>query len=379
MVRTLPTLVAIAFATVVSTPQLSAHGTVVSPASRTYRVFQSDPNNPNFALAQGAVAIDGAQSYFNWHEQLRKIPQAVQAGLPPGFDYSPWISDGQIAGAGCVDPNTNEYPNTYAGLDQVSADWPTTPAVAGASLSVDFFAQATHTGTVWDVWMTTPDWDPATALNWAQMEFLERPNPTLSGSSYLFDLTIPADRSGHHVLWVVWQRDIAGGQVFFSSCDLMIEPAGGPGTNYCFGDGTGAACPCGTNGNPGEGCMNTSGAGATLSASGNASIGGDTFQLDISGVPGNKPGLILRGANQLAGNPAGDGLLCTSGQTARSHVQVTSAGNTTFTDFQGNPFGSSSYGIGVPTNYQFWYRDPGNPCSGAGFNFSNACAVTWQP
>ena len=155
------------------------------------------------------------------------------------------------------------------------------------------------------------------------------------------------------------------------------------GGAFCAGDGTGSPCPCGGNGAFGEGCANSSGvSGAQLNASGCASFSNDTFQLDVSGVPGNKPGLIMRGANQLnggLGNPVGDGLLCVGGQTARSQVQVTAAGDTAFTDFQGQPFGASSYGIGVLTNYQFWYRDPANTCSGSGFNFSNAWSTTWLP
>ncbi len=154
------------------------------------------------------------------------------------------------------------------------------------------------------------------------------------------------------------------------------------GSAYCFGDGSGANCPCSGFGIGGAGCANTASTGATLTGQGNAVLSGDTFQLDIVGVPGAKPGLVLRGANQLnggLGNPVGDGLLCTGGQTARSHVQVTVAGNTSFTDFQGNPFGVSSYGAGIPTNYQFWYRDNQNTCSGSGFNFSNAWTVNWLP
>lgn len=154
------------------------------------------------------------------------------------------------------------------------------------------------------------------------------------------------------------------------------------GFAYCFGDGTGTPCPCVGNGAPGEGCLNSGMTeGATLTASGNAYTLNDTFQLDVVGVPGNKPGLIIRGASQLnggLGNAVGDGLLCTGGQVARSQVQLTSGGTATFSDFQGNGFGASNYGIGVPTNYQFWYRDPGNACSGTGFNFSNAWSVVWQ-
>jgi hypothetical protein len=159
-------------------------------------------------------------------------------------------------------------------------------------------------------------------------------------------------------------------------------PQANSGTGYCFGSGSGASCPCSGFGGSTTGCANTSGAGAELFATGQASIVADTFSLSLRGVPSNKPGLILRGANQLnagLGNPVGDGLLCTGGQTGRSQVQIASAGGETlFTDFQGGTFGASSYGPGAVTNYQFWYRDTGNTC-GAGFNFSNAWTVIWMP
>jgi hypothetical protein len=155
------------------------------------------------------------------------------------------------------------------------------------------------------------------------------------------------------------------------------------GSSYCSGDSPTSGCPCGAHGGTGEGCLNTTTTtGAKLTASGEAAITGDSFLLFAEGIPGKKPGLILRGANQLnggLGNPVGDGLLCVGGQSARSQVQVTSAGTTAFTDFNGSPFGQSSYGVGVPTNYQFWYRDTGNTCSGSGFNFSNAWTTTWLP
>lgn len=173
---------------------------------------------------------------------------------------------------------------------------------------------------------------------------------------------------------------LAGGGGHYS----LALRADNSGSAYCLGDGTGADCPCGSPGNPGEGCAHGSSAGgATLAASGNAYLAGDTFQLQVSGAPGSTPGLILRGANQLnggLGNPAGNGLLCTGCLCARSQIQFTSPeGETTFSEYQGAPFGASSYGAGLPANYQFWYRDPANTCSGAGFNLSNAWTVTWMP
>lgn len=169
---------------------------------------------------------------------------------------------------------------------------------------------------------------------------------------------------------------LAGSSYVFDAADYNT------GSAYCFGDGSGAACPCGASGGSGEGCLNGSGAfGAIMVAAGNARLDNDNFRLHISGVPGPRPGLILRGISQQAGGfgvPLGDGLFCTTGQTARSQIQIAHAGSTTFLDFKADAFGLSSYGAGVTTNYQFWYRDPANACSGSKFNFSNAWSVTWE-
>ena len=170
----------------------------------------------------------------------------------------------------------------------------------------------------------------------------------------------------------VLNMDSSSPEVTFSAdlCNVM-------GSAYCFGDGTGALCPCAAFGGAGEGCANTGGGGATLTGSGNACVQSDTLVFDVAGVPGAKPGLLLRGDSQIA-NPAGDGILCTAGGSQRSQVQVTAAGGTTFSDFGGQPFGAIA-NVGAPTNFQFWYRDPANTCSGGGFNFSNAWTVTYQP
>lgn len=148
-----------------------------------------------------------------------------------------------------------------------------------------------------------------------------------------------------------------------------------PGNSYCFGDGSGATCPCSGTSSAGEGCPNTSGAGATLVASGTPSLTNDTLLFQVAGVPGSKPGLLLRGDNRVS-LPAGDGILCLAGNSARSQVVVTNGGQVTLTDFQGAPFGSVS-NPGAETQFQFWYRDPSNTCSGAGFNFSNGWSVIY--
>ena len=161
----------------------------------------------------------------------------------------------------------------------------------------------------------------------------------------------------------------------FQSWRLEGNSGGGPSDNsgnaYCFGDGTGATCPCSAFGGAGEGCLTTSGSGAKLTGSGNANVGSDTFQLDVTGGPANKPGLFFQGINQIS-NPAGDGVLCAAGATIRYGVNSTDAqGAVTQGGFAINA------SAGTSLNYQYWFRDTGNTCGG-GFNFSNGWTVNWQ-
>ena len=180
--------------------------------------------------------------------------------------------------------------------------------------------------------------------------------------------------------WVLNIYDWAGGDSgSFQGWTLNGNGSGGgTGTAYCFGDGTGAPCPCGNLGGAGEGCANSGTTGATLSGSGMTGSGaGDTLVLDVTGVPGAKPGLLLRGDNQISAM-VGAGLLCVGANTQRSQVQVTDAsGATTYTDWNGAGFESIA-NSGVPTQLQFWYRDPGGvPCAGTDFNFTNGLSVTY--
>ena len=44
------------------------HGSALSPLSRVLRVYQSNPENPNFELARQAVEMDGKDSYYTWNQ-----------------------------------------------------------------------------------------------------------------------------------------------------------------------------------------------------------------------------------------------------------------------------------------------------------------------
>jgi len=158
---------------------------------------------------------------------------------------------------------------------------------------------------------------------------------------------------------------------------------GDSGTPYCFGDGSGTPCPCDPGGS-GEGCANSGGAGAALLITGTPYFSDDTLQLQVTGIPGAKAGLCVKGSSLLAdgsGNVVGDGILCTTPQK-RSQVIVSNAsGKLMMTDWRGQPFGTfpGIANVGAPTHYQWWYRDPQSTCTGSGFNFTNAWTVDWVP
>lgn len=160
--------------------------------------------------------------------------------------------------------------------------------------------------------------------------------------------------------------------------DLLY--AGGTGTAYCFGDGSGTACPCGNNGEPGRGCGNgTNGNGAILEASGSTLVANGDLTLNGHDLPPGVPGLFFQGSAQVnggLGNMFGDGLLCAGGGIQR--LQVATADGFGDLSSSVNIVLAGSVSAGSTLNYQLWYRDAaGTPC-GTGFNTTNAIEIVWQ-
>lgn len=151
-------------------------------------------------------------------------------------------------------------------------------------------------------------------------------------------------------------------------------------TSICEGDGSangGLDCPCGNNGNPGEGCDNGSGSGGLLTASGTPSVSNDTLSLTASQIPGNSPGFFFYSttlSGSGAGQPFGNGLSCLS---IGLRVKKVDGGGTI--PFGAMPPLSTLLGIspGDTTYFQYLYRNPGGPCLGLGVNATNAIQVVW--
>jgi hypothetical protein len=164
--------------------------------------------------------------------------------------------------------------------------------------------------------------------------------------------------------------------------NYLVRANCGPGNTgmpYCFGDGTGIACPCANNGAAGNGCANSVNAGgANLTASGVATVGADTVLLSGSGMPLNVSALYFQGTAQL-GVAFGDGLRCVGGTIIRLGTKANSGGASAYP-----AVGDQSVSVrgmvpsGATRMYQIWYRNAAAFCMPSTFNLSNGLQITWQ-
>jgi hypothetical protein len=156
----------------------------------------------------------------------------------------------------------------------------------------------------------------------------------------------------------------------------------GVGTPYCFGDGTGTACPCGNAGAAGNGCGNSLFAtGANLSATGVASVSADSLSLTGTNMP-NSSALYFQGTTQQsggAGSVFGDGLRCAAGSVIRLGTKNNAANTSSYPaagDLSISVRGAIP-GAGAVRTYQVWYRNAAAFCTASTFNLSNGLSITW--
>lgn len=166
---------------------------------------------------------------------------------------------------------------------------------------------------------------------------------------------------------------------------VTVADAPLPPTPVCFGDGTGAPCPCGNSGFLGRGCANSvNPAGGVLVATGLANVSLDTLVLSGSGMPVSSA-LYFQGTSILGGGngaPFGDGLRCTGGAVQRLGAATNFGGVSQYPGVGDAPISVSGM---IPASgggrvYQLWYRnsDP-TFCTLAFYNLTNAISATWVP
>jgi len=164
---------------------------------------------------------------------------------------------------------------------------------------------------------------------------------------------------------------------------FTLENTTTSGVAFCFGDGSGTACPCGNASSPAAkaGCTNGLGRAGRIVARGSTSLLVDSLELRGTGMT-NSAALYFQGtlaANGGNGNVFGDGLRCAGGSVVRLDV-VQNAQGASIVPGAGDPPLRVLGQITSPGErvYQVWYRDAGNFCTPATWNLTNGVRMLWK-
>ena len=211
----------------------SAHGAMMAPGSRTYFCYKDGktstgeikPINPACAAA---VAQSGVTPLYNWFAVLR----SDGAGRVSGF-----LPDGQLCSGGTGGPYD------FTGFNLARTDWPVTHLTGGAAMEIDYNDWAKHPGT-FSLYITKDGYNPAKPLAWSDLDptpFSQVVNPPALGGPgtddghYYWNATLPAGKSGPHLIYSVWARSDST-ETFYGCSDVVFD--GGHGEVTGVGGGT---------------------------------------------------------------------------------------------------------------------------------------------
>ncbi|GHJ99924.1 lytic polysaccharide monooxygenase auxiliary activity family 9 protein [Streptomyces sp. NPDC003753] len=216
--------VAVAATLLPATPAL-AHGAPTDPVSRVVACSPEGGERARTAACRAAIAANGAP--FTAWDNLRVADVN-------GRDRQ-LIPDGRLCSGGLP---------AYKGLDLARSDWPSTRLTPGATLTMTYSSTIPHTGT-FKLFLTTRGYTPTKPLTWSDLPakpFAEVTDPPLRNGAYRIRATLPADRSGRHVLFTIWQNSSTT-DTYYSCSDVVFAASGASGTGADGGRPSGTPTP----------------------------------------------------------------------------------------------------------------------------------------
>jgi chitin-binding protein len=195
------------------THQASAHGSMQNPVSRVYECFLENPEHPQTAPCQAAVAIGGTQPLYDWNEIHILDANGRSRDIIP---------DGKLCSAGT---------DKYKAFDQPRADWPATTMPKTGPFTFQYKATAPHRGS-FEFFITKDGYDPTKPLKWSDLEpsFAKFVDPPLANGVYTMQAQLPfAGKSGRHLIYTIWQRSDSP-EAFYTCSDVVFGPGGPTGT-----------------------------------------------------------------------------------------------------------------------------------------------------
>jgi predicted carbohydrate-binding protein with CBM5 and CBM33 domain len=184
-----------------------AHGAPTQPISRT-AACAGGGSKTGTTACKAALKANGQS--FDTFDDLR-VPNV------DGKDRAK-VPDGKLCSGGL---------DRFKGLDIARTDWPSTTLSAGGTVNIVYKAPIPHDGS-FRVYLTKQGYHPAEPLKWSDLgskPFLTVGKPTLRDGAYRFSGKLPADRTGHHVLYTIWQTTSTP-DTYYSCSDLFLKGSG---------------------------------------------------------------------------------------------------------------------------------------------------------
>lgn len=187
-----------------------AHGSMQDPLSRVYSCYLENPETPDTVVCRDAIAMRGTQPLYDWNE----VHILNAAG-----NHQALIPDGQLCSGGN---------DKYAAFDVPRTDWPRTVLPASGMYTFLFNAYVPHNLGYFELYATRNGYDPTQPLAWADLDLfalVEEP-PVIDGNYYM-PVQLPEGRSGHHLIYAIWQRNDSP-EAFYSCSDVWFGPVPTP-------------------------------------------------------------------------------------------------------------------------------------------------------
>ncbi|MFI5891698.1 lytic polysaccharide monooxygenase [Actinoplanes sp. NPDC051513] len=182
-----------------------AHGAPTAPISRTAACAAGGGTATGTAACKAARAANGGP--FGTFDNLR-VPNVN------GNDKK-FVPDGKLCSGGL---------DAFKGLDIARDDFPSTTVTGGKSLAIKYRATLPHTGS-FRIYLTKEGFDPSKKLAWgdlASKPLAEIKDPPLRDSAYQMSVKLPSDRTGRHILYIVWQTSSTV-DTYYSCSDVVFK------------------------------------------------------------------------------------------------------------------------------------------------------------
>ncbi|MFI9006099.1 lytic polysaccharide monooxygenase [Actinosynnema sp. NPDC053489] len=175
----------------VSVPSASAHGTIVSPATRAYQCWQSWGSQHTNPAMQ-------TQDPMCW--------QAFQANADTMWNWMSALRDGLGGNFQGLTPNGQLCSNALSRNNALNTPgkWRTTSV--GSSFSMKLYDQASHGADYFRVYISKQGFDPTTQqLGWGNLDFILQTGRYAPAQNITFNVQTNGSYRGHHIVFTIWQ------------------------------------------------------------------------------------------------------------------------------------------------------------------------------